>query len=233
MEFAATGWVAKPEGLCRGPVCVPLPAGREREFVGLTLDPVADLAGEVHHLPRGGAAAVDDGQGVVGGDARVAAAVATAQTGTLVGRVTDARNGAPVTTAQITITGTSLGAVVDAEGRFRVVGVPPGRHEVRARSIGYQPAIAVEHITKKYGDFTAVAFREEHPEAERTFAVLRELGVPVIDHWWQTETGWPIAAEMSTTLSNGLVGVSNQTSRVASVNRDNQRGEWTPKSVPA
>lgn len=65
-----------------------------------------------------------------------------AQTGTLSGRVTDARNGAPVTTAQITITGTSLGAVVDAEGRFRVVGVPPGRHEVRARSIGYQPAIA-------------------------------------------------------------------------------------------
>jgi TonB-linked SusC/RagA family outer membrane protein len=65
-----------------------------------------------------------------------------AQTGTLAGRVTDARSGAPVTTAQVTITGTSLGTIVDADGRFRIVNIPPGPHQVRARSLGYQPTSA-------------------------------------------------------------------------------------------
>jgi hypothetical protein len=46
---AATGWVAKPEGLCRGPVCVPVPAGREREFVD---GPRVNLAALWRHLGR-------------------------------------------------------------------------------------------------------------------------------------------------------------------------------------
>jgi hypothetical protein len=29
----ATGWEARAEGLCQGTTCVPLPAGRERDFV--------------------------------------------------------------------------------------------------------------------------------------------------------------------------------------------------------
>jgi TonB-linked SusC/RagA family outer membrane protein len=65
-----------------------------------------------------------------------------AQTGTVTGRVTDARSGVPITTAQVTISGTSLGAAVDAEGRYRIANVPPGTHQVRARTIGYQPATA-------------------------------------------------------------------------------------------
>lgn len=76
-----------------------------------------------------------------------AATPVLAQTGTIVGRVTDTRSGVPVTTAQITVTGTSLGAVVDADGRFRIANVPPGTYEVRARSIGYQPATATVTAT--------------------------------------------------------------------------------------
>jgi hypothetical protein len=39
----ATGWVAKPEGLCKGELCIPLPPGREQEFVRGTRVNVAAL----------------------------------------------------------------------------------------------------------------------------------------------------------------------------------------------
>ncbi len=61
----ATGWSLKPEGFCKGPVCVPTPAGREDAFVRDDLVDVAafwrlmgrpavhDSAGEVWMLGAG------------------------------------------------------------------------------------------------------------------------------------------------------------------------------------
>jgi hypothetical protein len=63
----ATGWALKPEGFCRGEVCVPLPSGREEEFVR---DGQADAAALWRHL---GGPVLHDGHGtwVLGASAAV------------------------------------------------------------------------------------------------------------------------------------------------------------------
>lgn len=81
--------------------------------------------------------------------------------GTLIGRVTDARTGAPVLGAQITITGTSLGGLVDAEGRFRLTNVPPRSGEVRATRIGYQTAAAAFTLVAGGTATVALAMNED------------------------------------------------------------------------
>lgn len=54
---AATGWVLKPEGLCRGDVCVPV-----RDRSGLEVDGLVDIAGVAAALGR--PAVVDPARGV-------------------------------------------------------------------------------------------------------------------------------------------------------------------------
>ena len=67
----------------------------------------------------------------------LSARVALAQTGTLVGRVTNAVTGEAVIAARVTVIGTQLAATVDADGRFRFTNVPVSAREVRAQSVGY------------------------------------------------------------------------------------------------
>ena len=60
-------------------------------------------------------------------------------TGTVSGRITDASIGRGLPEAQVTITGTRIGAVTGPNGEYTLSGVPVGSRTVTARRIGYQP----------------------------------------------------------------------------------------------
>ena len=64
---------------------------------------------------------------------------APAPAGTIRGRVIDKESGQPVTAAQITVVGTSLGALTTNDGQYTINGVTAGQVTVRAARIGYQP----------------------------------------------------------------------------------------------
>jgi TonB-linked SusC/RagA family outer membrane protein len=59
------------------------------------------------------------------------------QAGTIVGTVTDARTGEPLSGVQVHLPAAALGTLTGADGRFRVAGVPAGEHEVRVQRIGF------------------------------------------------------------------------------------------------
>ncbi|MBC8087775.1 MAG: SusC/RagA family TonB-linked outer membrane protein [Phycisphaerae bacterium] len=59
------------------------------------------------------------------------------RTGTISGLVTEAAGGAPIAAAQVTITGTTIGALTNAEGRYTLRNVPAGAVVVRSARIGY------------------------------------------------------------------------------------------------
>ncbi len=63
--------------------------------------------------------------------------VAQSTSGTLVGNVTDASNGAPLSGADVWVEGTRAHALTRDDGRFVIPGVAPGAQVVRVSRIGY------------------------------------------------------------------------------------------------
>src|SRR6266516_3034287 len=57
--------------------------------------------------------------------------------GRVIGRVVDARTSAPLSSARVYIAGTQIGVLTNADGRYELLGVAAGTHEVRAQRIGY------------------------------------------------------------------------------------------------
>lgn len=66
-----------------------------------------------------------------------AAVYAQQQVGTVTGQVTDAVSGQPVTSAQVQVVGTNIGAMANEQGRFTLRGVPARAVTVRVLRVGY------------------------------------------------------------------------------------------------
>lgn len=61
-----------------------------------------------------------------------------AQTGKIVGKVTDAQSGEALIGANVLIDGTNFGAATDVNGDYLILNVPPGSYTLIARYIGYR-----------------------------------------------------------------------------------------------
>jgi hypothetical protein len=85
-----------------------------------------------------------------------AGVLAQASSGVVRGRVTAQGTNQPIAETQVIIVGTQIGARTDAEGNFRLVGVPAGTQRVRALRIGFNTA--VQSVTLRGGDTATVDF---------------------------------------------------------------------------
>ncbi len=59
--------------------------------------------------------------------------------GKISGICTDKETGAPLPGVAVSITGTTMGALSDAEGKYFILNVPAGRYDLKAMIIGYAP----------------------------------------------------------------------------------------------
>ncbi len=80
-----------------------------------------------------------------------------AQNGTITGKVTDAKDGAPLPGANVLIQGTSLGSATDTNGDFKIGRVPAGTYKIEARFIGY--ANLIKEVTLSPGQTVTVNFQ--------------------------------------------------------------------------
>jgi TonB-linked SusC/RagA family outer membrane protein len=97
-------------------------------------------------------------------------------TGSIAGTVIDAGNRRPIGSAQVTIvgTGTTVGAVTNGQGAFRILNVAAGSRTVRARIIGYAPVVKTVEVAP--GGTASVSFELPPSTIELTAVVTTGTG---------------------------------------------------------
>ena len=82
---------------------------------------------------------------------------AQATTGTVRGHVTEGSGGRGIPEVQVTIAGTRIGAITNANGDFALAAVPTGARTLEARRIGYQPVTRAITVNAGDNDVGAIA----------------------------------------------------------------------------
>src|SRR5919108_1003579 len=106
---------------------------------------------------------------VAGALLMMAVPLAAQQTGSVTGRVIDQTTQQPIPFAQVSIAGTRVGGMTQADGRFLLPQVPAGAHTVRVELIGY--GAREQSVTVTTGEPAVVNF-ELRPEALSLDAVV-------------------------------------------------------------
>lgn len=78
-----------------------------------------------------------------------------AQSGSVRGIITDKLNGETLIGSNVTIEGTTLGSVTDADGRFNIEKVPAGTYNIKVSYVGYQSEL-IRDVVVKAGELTTI-----------------------------------------------------------------------------
>lgn len=95
--------------------------------------------------------------------------------GTIEGTVTEAETREALPGVNIALTELQRGAATNAEGEYRITGVPAGSYSIRASFVGYQPI--ERQITVRAGETTVVNFTMTPAEVGLEEVVVTALGV--------------------------------------------------------
>ncbi len=104
----------------------------------------------------------------------LAATPALAQQGAVTGTVVRADNAQPLDAAQVVVVGTGLGTLTDADGTYRITGVPSGEQQVRVQLVGF--STSTQTVSVQAGQTATADFELQQSAVELEQIVVTGTG---------------------------------------------------------
>lgn len=133
-----------------------------------------------------------------------------AQTGRLIGTVTDSESGDSIPGATVLLEETSQGTATDLDGRYVVLNVRPGTYTVRVSFIGYTPSV-IENVRVTSDRATTLNVQLSTQVVQGGEIVVEALA-PVVDQTQTTSRALVTGAEIEKLPVSSLEGVIGRTS---------------------